>query len=177
MSSRRTPHDPMRMNVGRSVIARISAMTISTLSVPMPVDRHEMRLPLYVPVADANSRLRCCRSTVSKRSATLAVRSWSPGSRMYSASSPGPRPMWYWISVSGTATRRSATGNHYSCVLDSCVAERDHRHVLSVESTHSQRGEALFQRDDGLREPRSDALTPSRAGKNHHPDGGQSEGQ
>ena len=45
MSSRSTPHEPMRMNVGRSVIARISAMTISTLSVPIPVATTETRRP------------------------------------------------------------------------------------------------------------------------------------
>ena len=40
------PHEPIRMNVGRSAMARISAITISTLSVPMPVDTHETRRPL-----------------------------------------------------------------------------------------------------------------------------------
>ena len=42
MSSRRTPHEPMRMNVGRCVSARTSATTISTLSVPMPVAMTEI---------------------------------------------------------------------------------------------------------------------------------------
>ena len=37
------PHEPIRMNVGRSVIARISATTISTLSVPIPVETTETR--------------------------------------------------------------------------------------------------------------------------------------
>ena len=48
---------PIRMNVGCFVIARISATTISTLSVPMPVDTHDTRRPLYIPMV-ANSRLR-----------------------------------------------------------------------------------------------------------------------
>ena len=39
------PHDPTRMKVGRSVIARISATTISTLSVPMPVETTDTRWP------------------------------------------------------------------------------------------------------------------------------------
>ena len=43
------PHDPTRMKVGRSVIARISATTISTLSVPMPVDTTETRWPAIRP--------------------------------------------------------------------------------------------------------------------------------
>ena len=55
------------MNVGCSVIARISASTISTLSVPMPVETAETRGPRYVPVRDANSRWRCSRSMESKR--------------------------------------------------------------------------------------------------------------
>ena len=61
------PHDPTRMKVGRSVIARISATTISTLSVPIPVETTETRSPRYVPVIEANSR--CCRngSTFSRR--------------------------------------------------------------------------------------------------------------
>ena len=46
------------MNVGCSVIARISATTISTLSVPMPVDTQETRRSRYMPVATANSRCR-----------------------------------------------------------------------------------------------------------------------
>ena len=37
------------MNVGCLVMARISASTISTLSVPMPVETHDMRRPLYMP--------------------------------------------------------------------------------------------------------------------------------
>ena len=45
------------MKVGRSVIARISATTISTLSVPIPVDTTDTRSPRYVPVTVANSRL------------------------------------------------------------------------------------------------------------------------
>ena len=36
-----------------------------------------------------------------------AVRSGSPGRRMYSASSPGPRPMWYCRSPDGIAILRS----------------------------------------------------------------------
>ena len=39
------PHEPTRTNVGRSVIARISAITISTLSVPIPVETTETRWP------------------------------------------------------------------------------------------------------------------------------------
>jgi hypothetical protein len=39
------PHDRTRMKVGRSVIARISATTISTLSVPIPVDTTDTRSP------------------------------------------------------------------------------------------------------------------------------------
>ena len=50
------PHDPTRMKVGRSVIARISATTISTLSVPMPVETTDIRWPRKSPVAEANSR-------------------------------------------------------------------------------------------------------------------------
>ena len=43
----------------------------------------------------------------SKREAIRAVRSGSPGRRMYSASSPGPSPMWYCRSPAGIAIRRS----------------------------------------------------------------------
>ena len=63
------PHDPTRMKVGRSVIARISATTISTLSVPMPVETTDTRWPRYRPVAEANSRCRCSSSMDSKREA------------------------------------------------------------------------------------------------------------
>ena len=95
------------MKVGRSVIARISATTISTLSVPMPVETTETRWPRYRPVTEANSRWRCSSSMESKREAIRAVRSGSPGRRMYSASSPGPSPMWYCRSPVGIAIRRS----------------------------------------------------------------------
>jgi hypothetical protein len=37
------PQDPTRMKVGRSVIANTSATTISTLSVPIPVETIEIR--------------------------------------------------------------------------------------------------------------------------------------
>ena len=101
------PHDPTRMKVGRSVIARISATTISTLSVPMPVETTDTRWPRNRPVTEANSRCRCSSSMDSKREAMRAVRSGSPGRRMYSASSPGPSPMWYCRSPAGIAIRRS----------------------------------------------------------------------
>src|SRR5712671_4251735 len=106
----RVPQEPTRMKVGRSVIASISATTISTLSVPMPVETTETRSPRYVPVAEANSRCRRSSSTESKRAAIRLVRSGSPGRRMYSASSPGPSPMWYCRSPEGSATRWSAFG-------------------------------------------------------------------
>ena len=54
------------MKVGRSVIARISATTISTLSVPIPVDTTDTRWPRYVPVAEANSRCRRSSSIESR---------------------------------------------------------------------------------------------------------------
>ena len=101
------PHDPTRMKVGRSVIARISATTISTLSVPMPVETTDTRRPRNRPVTEANSRWRRSSSMDSKREAIRAVRSGSPGRRMYSASSPGPSPMWYCRSPAGIAMRRS----------------------------------------------------------------------
>ena len=43
----------------------------------------------------------------SKREAIRDVRSGSPGRRMYSASSPGPSPMWYCRSPAGIAILRS----------------------------------------------------------------------
>ncbi len=46
------------MKVGCVVMARISASTISTLSVPMPVETAEMRRPWKRPVIEANSRWR-----------------------------------------------------------------------------------------------------------------------
>ena len=52
----RVPQEPTRTKVGRSVIARIYATVISTLSVPIPVETTETRVPRYVPVTDANSR-------------------------------------------------------------------------------------------------------------------------
>jgi hypothetical protein len=39
ISGWRPPHEPTRMSVGRFVMARISAITISTLSVPIPSTR------------------------------------------------------------------------------------------------------------------------------------------
>ena len=84
------------------MIARISATAISTLSVPIPVETTETRWPRYVPVTEANSRCRCSSSIESKRAAIRVVRSWSPGRRMYSARSPGPSPMWYCRSPSGS---------------------------------------------------------------------------
>ena len=50
----------------------------------------------------------------SRRVAMRAVRSGSPGRRMYSASSPGPRSMWYCRSPTGSATRLSAFGKPIS---------------------------------------------------------------
>ena len=101
------PHDPTRMKVGRSVIARISATTISTLSVPIPVDTTDTRWPRYVPVAEANSRCRCSSSMESKREAIREVRSGSPGRRMYSASLPVRVRCGTAVPLSGIAMRRS----------------------------------------------------------------------
>src|SRR5262245_23773716 len=98
------------MMVGRFVIARISAITISTLSVPIPVDTMDTRWPRYVPVTEANSRWRRSSSMSSSSRAIFSVRSGSPGRRRYSASSPGPRSMWYCRSPTGSATRWSAFG-------------------------------------------------------------------
>ena len=84
-------------------------------------DRHALARD-SVPVTEANSRCRRSSSTESRRAAIRAVRSGSPGRRMYSASSPGPRPMWYCRSPdgiailrsSGVSTRLSAFGKSHS---------------------------------------------------------------
>ena len=84
------------MKVAASVISMTSASTISTLSVPMPVDMQLTRMPRYVPVAVVISRLLRSSSIESQRDATFATRPGSPTRRTYSASSPRSRPMWYW---------------------------------------------------------------------------------
>ena len=70
------------------MISITSASTISTLSVPIPVDMQLTRMPRYVPVAVVISRLLRSSSTASQRDATFATRPGSPTSRTYSASSP-----------------------------------------------------------------------------------------
>ena len=49
ISGWREPQEPTRMKVGCSVIANISATTISTLSVPIPVEITEIRRPRHGP--------------------------------------------------------------------------------------------------------------------------------
>src|SRR5918999_2099685 len=99
-------------------MASTSASTISTLSVPMPVDMQLRRMQRYVPVAVVISRLLRSSSTSSQRDATLATRPGSPTSRMYSASSPASRAMWYWrLPVRGASAWVGWDKRSSSCVI------------------------------------------------------------
>ena len=75
--------------------ASSSVMTISMLSVPMPVDITVSRLPLQVPVMVWNSRLETSLSRVSKWAATMATRPGSPTRMTVSARSSGRKWRWY----------------------------------------------------------------------------------
>ena len=102
MSGCRAPQVPIRTMlrvrcsdftsiVLRSILARASSsfITMSILSVPMPVERALMRFPRRVPVWVTNSRF--CRriSTVSKRREMFSTRPGSPTTMIWSAISSG----------------------------------------------------------------------------------------
>ena len=67
---------------------------MSILSVPIPVDITEIRLPLYVPVIVLNSRLETEHSCVSKYEATKGTLSGSPTKIILSANCSGFKCKW-----------------------------------------------------------------------------------
>src|SRR5437667_4327452 len=151
------PLEPMRMNVAASVISITSASTISTLSGPIPVDMAEIRWPRYVPVAVVISRLLRRSSTLSQRSATLATRPGSPTSRMYSASSPRSRAMWYWRlpSRGASARERSVKGSAAPAFERGASNRREYTLLLvlvdRVEGHYPEAWQQLISPDAGLR--------------------------
>ena len=102
------PHEPILMNVGRCVIARISATAISTLSVPMPVETTDTRWPRYVPVADANSRCSMLElDGIEARGDPGGPRRVAGEEDVLGQLARRRDPMWYCRSPSGIAIRRS----------------------------------------------------------------------
>ena len=82
--------------VAKSILARASSsfITMSMLSVPIPVDRTVTLVPAYLPVTETNS-LEACRNSLSCRySATMSTRPGSPTRITLSASSSGLRCKW-----------------------------------------------------------------------------------
>ena len=110
MSSRRTPHDPMRISVGRCGDGQdlghhdldiVRADAGRDHRDPKAAIRPGDRVELAVTALDSRCRgaARCGRSGRGRR-----------GAGCIRPTLPAPRSMWYWRSVSGRATRGSALG-------------------------------------------------------------------
>ena len=107
MSGWMAPQVPMRRTVSvlcsgltsrvvKSTLARASSsvMTMSMLSVPMPVDSRVILFPLYLPVMTTNSRDSWRNSLSWRYSAAMSTRPGSPKTMTLSASSSGLRWIW-----------------------------------------------------------------------------------